>query len=245
MKKIILIATLVCWTVGMAAQNPKGCLSIKPMAGVNISTFANGTEGMYHTKVGFTGGVEMEYGVNDWLGLSLGMLYSEQGAKVDGTIQLLYMYDQDQVEKYITASQLEGKLKCNYLNLPLMANIYIPVVKGLALKAGVQMGILTSDKMAVEAMTVIAKVPSQGNNNQFRYVDSSNPDTQVMNQKVSVSDVCKSIDLGIPVGLSYEYKNISLDARYYFGLTKIDKTENPDNAQNRYLSITLGYRFHL
>ena len=91
------------------------------------------------------------------------------------------------------------------------------------------MGILTSDKMAVEALTVIA----------------SNPDTEALKQNVSVSDVCKSIDLGIPIGLSYEYKNISLDARYYFGLTKIDKTENPDNAQNRYLSITLGYRFHL
>ena len=60
-----------------------------------------------------------------------------------------------------------------------------------------------------------------------------------------VSDICKSVDFGIPVGLSYEYKNIMLDARYYFGLTKIDKTENPDTAKNRYLSITLGYRFGL
>ena len=243
MKKIVLLVALTCWTVGIAAQNPKGCLSIKPMAGVNISTLANGTEGMYHTKVGFTGGVEMEYGVNNWLGLSLGMFYSEQGAKVDGTIYALFMDDMG--EQYVTASQMEGKLKCNYLNLPLMANIYIPAIKGLALKTGVQMGFLTSDKMAVEALTVIAKVPSQDNNNQWRYVDTSNPDTQVVNQNVSMSDVCKSIDLGIPVGLSYEYKNISLDARYYVGLTKIDKTENPDNAQNRYLSITLGYRFHL
>ena len=159
MKKIILIATLACWTVGMAAQNPKGGLSIKPMAGINISTFANGTEGMYHTKVGFTGGVEMEYGVNNWLGLSLGMLYSEQGAKVDGTLQALLIDDMG--GQYVTASQMEGKLKCNYLNLPLMANIYIPAIKGLALKTGVQMGILTSDKMAVEALTVIAKIPSQ------------------------------------------------------------------------------------
>jgi hypothetical protein len=56
--------------------------------------------------------------------------------------------------------------------------------------------------------------------------------------------VCKSVDVAIPVGISYEYKNISLDARYHFGLTKIDKTENPDTAHNRYLSLTLGYRFH-
>ena len=62
---------------------------------------------------------------------------------------------------------------------------------------------------------------------------------------VTQNDICKSVDFGIPLGLSYEYKNISLDARYYFGLTKIDKTENPDTAKNRYFSITLGYRFHL
>jgi hypothetical protein len=51
--------------------------------------------------------------------------------------------------------------------------------------------------------------------------------------------------LGIPVGLSYEYKNVVLDARYYFGLTKIDNTENPEDVRNRYFSVTLGYRFHL
>ena len=62
---------------------------------------------------------------------------------------------------------------------------------------------------------------------------------------VSLSDICKSIDFGIPIGLSYEYKNVTLDARYYFGLTKLDKTEDPENTRNRCLSITLGYRFHL
>ena len=62
---------------------------------------------------------------------------------------------------------------------------------------------------------------------------------------VYMSDVCKSVDYGIPLGLSYEYKNIVLDARYFFGLTKIDKTDNPDSARNQYLSITLGYKFNL
>lgn len=59
------------------------------------------------------------------------------------------------------------------------------------------------------------------------------------------TDVCKSVDFGIPVGLSYEYKNIVLDARYYFGLTKIDNTVDPEDLRNRNFSITLGYRFYL
>ena len=60
-----------------------------------------------------------------------------------------------------------------------------------------------------------------------------------------MTGVSNSIDFGIPVGLSYEYKNITLNARYYFGLRKVDSTEDPDKAHNRYLSVTLGYRFHL
>jgi hypothetical protein len=68
---------------------------------------------------------------------------------------------------------------------------------------------------------------------------------QLMTYNTNISDVCKSVDFGIPLGLSYEYKNIVLDARYYFGLTKIDKTDDPDSARNQYLSITLGYKFNL
>ena len=66
-----------------------------------------------------------------------------------------------------------------------------------------------------------------------------------MSYSTDMSDVCKSVDFGFPLGLSYEYKNIVLDARYFFGLTKIDKTDNPDSARNQYLSITLGYKFNL
>ena len=64
-------------------------------------------------------------------------------------------------------------------------------------------------------------------------------------ENTTQTGVCKNLDFGIPVGLSYEFRNVSLNASYYFGMTKIDKTDDPDNSRNRYLSITLGYRFHL
>jgi hypothetical protein len=137
---------------------------------------------------------------------------------------------------------MDGKLKCNYLNLPLMANVYIPAVKGLALKAGVQVGILASDKMTADVMLAMLNIDF--NPGYFELYEGPELN-RLMSYTTDISDVCKSVDFGIPLGVSYEYKNIVFDARYFFGLTKIDKTDNPDSARNQYFSITLGYKFYL
>ena len=200
---------IVCWTADLMAQNQTGKLSIRPMVGVNLSDFGNASIDMYKMKVGLTGGAELEYGLNPWLGLSIGLMYSQQGAKIDGSIDAMVADDNGNI--WLTKTQMNGKLKCDYLNLPLMANVYIPAIKGLAFKAGVDGAKLN----------------------------------QISSYSTSITDVCKSVDFGIPLGLSYEYKNVVLDARYFFGLTKIDKTDNPDSARNQYLSITLGYKFNL
>lgn len=234
MKKTVLLAAFACCAIVMNAQNPKGTFSIKPMAGINVVGLSGGSNSdMFKSKVGFTAGVETEYGVSDWLGVSLGALYSQQGAKIDNfEIQL------DAVTKN------EGKLKSHYLNLPLLANVYIPGVQGLAVKAGVQLGFCLKSEIEVTAEI------SPG---------FSSTVTEFNFQKIGMTEtgVCKSVDFGIPVGLSYEYKNIVLDARYYIGLTKIGKEYyqimsdghiNPPaitSSRNSYFSFTLGYRFHL
>lgn len=241
MKKLFILMAIVCWTADLMAQNQTGKLSIKPMAGVNFSGFSNATIDIYRMKVGLTGGAELEYGVNPWLGLSLGLMYSQQGAKIDGSYGGMVIDEKG--DRWLTEIGMDGKLKCSYLNLPLIANVYIPAIKGLAVKAGFQVGILTSDKMKADIIQVVHNLdaPIVG------YVDTydyNNPEGTV-SYSTDRSDVCKSVDYGIPLGLSYEYKNIVLDARYYFGLTKIDKTDDPDSARNQYLSITLGYKFNL
>jgi hypothetical protein len=90
----------------------------------------------------------------------------------------------------------------------------------------------------------IAMINTNYASSTFEYVDGAKLN-QISSYSTSITDVCKSVDFGIPLGLSYEYKNVVLDARYFFGLTKIDKTDNPDSARNQYLSITLGYKFNL
>ena len=240
----LLLLIFACFATMAEAQNQKGTFSIKPMAGVNISSLGSPTiEDFYHAKVRFTAGAETEYGINNWLGLSLGLMYSQQGANVDGSVALYQPLDNDEI--LYSVSNMDGYLHADYLNLPVMAHVYIPAIRGLSVNAGVQVGLLVNDRMTADVLAQTIKLPSSQPDFGW-YVDNYNDNTTVVTSAVvTQNDVCKSVDFGIPLGLSYEYKNVSLDARYYFGLTQIDKTENPDTAKNRYFSITLGYRFHL
>ena len=52
----------------------------------------------------------------------------------------------------------------------------------------------------------------------------------------------KTVDLSIPVGLSYEYQGIVFDARYNIGVTKV--AYNWDHYNN-VIQITVGYKFTL
>ena len=87
------------------------------------------------------------------------------------------------------------------------------VAKGLALKAGIQPGFKVSSKIKVGGVSV----------------DDD-------------SDAIKSFDLSIPVGISYEYMNICLDARYNIGCTKVFKEGDGNHSV---FQITLGYKFKL
>ena len=103
--------------------------------------------------------------------------------------------------------------KLDYINIPVLANVY--VVKNLAVKFGVQPAFNVNSK---------AKA-SQG--------DSS--------IQGSIEGI-KTFDFSIPIGLSYEYKNIVIDGRYNFGLTKVSKYAD---SKNSVFQITLGYKFNI
>ena len=103
--------------------------------------------------------------------------------------------------------------KRDYINIPVLANVY--VVKNLAVKFGVQPAFNVNSK---------AKA-SQG--------DSS--------VQGSIEGI-KTFDFSIPIGLSYEYKNIVIDGRYNFGLTKVSKYAD---SKNSVFQLTLGYKLDI
>ena len=51
----------------------------------------------------------------------------------------------------------------------------------------------------------------------------------------------EKFNFAIPVGLSYEFRNFVIDARYNFGLTKTNKNGD-DSVKNSVIMLTLGYK---
>ena len=235
MKKL-LIFIVVCYATVATAQNEKGVFSIRPMAGVNLSDFSGGiSEDFYHTKAGLAVGMEAEYGISRSFGLSLGAFYSQMGAKVDGTLKAVAVNDEYMI--YVENKD-NGKVTCNYITLPLMANFYVPAIKGLALKVGAQMGIMASSRIKAD---VDARTEAYLRNEPTRTPTTANEQLTIDQDTES-----KSLDFGIPFGMSYEHKNVIVDLRYYFGLTKIDDSaNNREDIRNRCLTLTLGYRLPL
>ena len=57
-------------------------------------------------------------------------------------------------------------------------------------------------------------------------------------------DGLNKFDFSIPIGASYEYQNFVFDARYNFGLTKVNKNGDKSH-KNSVFMFTVGYKFAL
>jgi opacity protein-like surface antigen len=107
-----------------------------------------------------------------------------------------------------------------YINIPVMFKYY--GTKKFSIEAGPQIGFLTSAKSKTK-------------------LDGFNRTNQI-----DVKDIFESIDFGLNLGAGYDFtENISVGARYNFGLANIAKTEAGDNTKlhNSVFSFSVGYKF--
>lgn len=185
--------------------------------GPHLSSVAFGGK---KSKVGFTIGVESEYQFTPVFGLSLGILYTREGAvyETKGTYPPQAIPQGIQSATWTFNDNMKVDLNC--ITLPLLANVY--VWKGLSLEAGLQPEFAIEKKIKGD-MSVSYKSETT--------------------QTKSVKAELKGFSLSLPVGASYEYRGVELGVRYHFGLTNISKIK--DSARNRLLMLTLGYRFTL
>ncbi|MCR4919809.1 MAG: porin family protein [Prevotella sp.] len=121
MKKFFLAAVMMVATLSANAQNEVGQITLAPTVGAN---FAKNTGDGNKFAFGWEIGVNAEYGVAESFGITLGAFYKNWGTKPD--------------------NDGAKKANLNYLSIPVLANYY--VVKGLAIKAGVQPAFLLSAK---------------------------------------------------------------------------------------------------
>ena len=200
MKKVLMIAAMMIATLSANAQNELGQITLKPMAGINLATMTKTDDSKM--RVGLAAGVEAEYGLAEDLGVSAGVLYSMQGVK--GTTN-------------IAGVKIDQTYKLDYINIPILANYYI--VKGLAIKAGIQ-----------PAFKVTSKAKFEGSYSGSKMSEEEN------------IDGTKGFYLSVPFGLSYEISNVVIDARYNLGVTKAIKDVD---CKHSWFTFTLGYKFAL
>ena len=222
MKKILVVAALMLSSVSTFAQHAVGSFNLQPKVGVSIANLAEVKGLILDSQLELLGVriadlIEVK-GSDPRVGLVAGVEGEYQVSDIFSvSAGVLYsMQGAKQEFSVLDQKTFKNTYKLDYINVPIMANVY--VTKGLAVKLGVQPGFLISSTTKAEANT-------------FLGTGSSTNDIKA-----------KSVDFSIPVGISYEYNNFQLDARYNWGLTKVFENYK---AKNSVFQITLGYKFDL
>ena len=219
MKKIFMLLAFMTSVVSAVAQGEVGSFNVQPKVGMNISHFV-GRDVSHTPRIGLNAGIEWEYQFANRVSLSMGLSFSMQGGKGKyNFVEAIVFLNNFQNVVYVGDFQATLISKMNYFQLPVMANVY--VVKGLALKVGVQGG------LNVRADYKLTISTSQG----------------TVKEKGTLSDLGIDVNdftLSIPVGLSYEYRNFVIEGRYNIGITKNFKNMN---GRNNVFQLTMGKKF--
>lgn len=229
MKRIILsLVALMAIAINAGAQPQPGTFSIIPRIGVTLAKLtgddlhvADGFSLSPKYKPGLTAGAEIEYQATNILAVSLGAYYSRQGEKYDD-----YKEAHDPSTKKWSEMR-DLKSNYDYVNIPLMLSIY--GARNLAFKVGAQLGFNTK---ATSEMTTATFARGEDGKAATESVEKSKTTTKL-----------KKVDFSIPIGLSYEYMNVILEARYNLGLTKVYK--HGTDGKNSVFTFSAGYRFKL
>ena len=213
-------------TITASAQREAGTLTLQPKIGgglTNITNLEGPSLGIGNEKIdkklnaGGLAGIELEYQFTPMFSVAAGLTYTIQGAALK---------DYKMIVGTGYAEMKDMSTQLQYVNLPIVANCYL--ASGFAVKAGIQFGLLTS---ATEKYELETNVPA----------------LSAMAGKYESSDFkneCKKLDVSIPIGASYEFSNVVIDARYHLGLTKINK-EGSESYKNSVFMLTIGYKFDI
>ena len=228
MKKYLFAIMLAVATMPVNAQCEVGTWSVIPRLGVSLSNMTNSEfsydyenlESKY--KAGMAAGADVEYQATEKLSVMAGVHYSMQGCRYS---------DCEQITGATGTGYKNHCVNLQYINVPILLNCYI--ADGLAVKAGIQVGTLVDAREKYDA-TAITQVNKDGSKT---YGETTSYETRF-------NSFCNKTALSIPIGLSYEYMNVIIDARYNFGLSKIYDVDGR-TTKNRLTVITVGYRFKL
>lgn len=226
MKKITLtLLGLVAFSTSALAQQE---VKFGPKAGVNFATLNGKDTDEAKMMIGFHVGAFAEIKFNDKFAVQPEVLFSAQGAKVkeSGT---------EVVMGVPVNYEAEGKIKLNYINIPIMAKYYI--TDNFAVEAGPYVGFLMAAETEYEATMSAAGI------------------SQTEKSTEDIKDILNSIDFGVGVGASFNLDSgFFIGARYNLGLTKFGKEYNETvngieisaeaaDVKNGVIQVSVGFKF--
>ena len=238
----------------VAATAQESNWTLMPKAGMTVATLVGEDAKFCSNAIGWTAGVDLGRRLSERVELTLGVGFTKNQVSDDivPSVLPLKVYD-------------EGRMSFSYIDVPI--GISVKLWKGLSASAGVQPSLMAAGKerfsydeytcSSEDYMKYIMNPLSQYENpstakyTQFVKRDSEDDGIRHMSNKLNVS---------ASIGLQYEYRRVTLGARYHFGLTNVMDTDKlpmyshyPDQSEYdgrhkdklRYLSLTLGYRIGL
>ena len=227
MKRIITLAFLSAISLASFAQSKAGTWSVIPHVGVSIASLTHQSGGIEvgdnqsqelkpQARPGFTGGVDVMYQASDNVGLSLGLSYVQAGCKY-----------KDVDDNGVTWHDHYDRM--DYISVPLVAHSYI--APGLSINVGVAPSFLIYGNYHAGMQTYDLDADGHRTNVQEGVID------------IDTKKGLRNFTLSIPVGISYEYENVVLDARYNVGMLNVYK--HGLTARNKVFEVSVGYKFDL
>ena len=224
MRRLFLLSLFVLSVFSVQAQPKWGTWSVVPHVGVS---FANLTNDAVHvaddrishsqTRIGFSGGADVYYQLTDKLALSGGVAYTQAGCNFkDIPADLSLRSGTVFHDSYFNLA---------YVDVPLLAHVYVS--KGLAFSLGFQPSFLT--KATAHAEMQDYETDGKGG---IKY------DKNVVSEG-DIKTSFKKTAFAIPVGISYEYENVMLTARYNIGLSKVYNHDVSD-SKNKIITVSVG-----
>lgn len=189
-------------------------------AGINFATLRNSMDGMSYTSTDSRKtphfGILGHFRISDRFALQPELVYSDQGV-----IRNLGFVD--------------NRTKLHYLNLPVIAQIYVGKRKNFHLDVGGQLGYLTAARLK----GVIGYIHDQDGH---RYI-TTNEDTKAL---YATTDRALCLGFGLDVS-----RNFAVNTRWNYGLTNIDNS-SPGAIQyrkqygplaNKVVQVSIAYKF--
>jgi Outer membrane protein beta-barrel domain len=195
------------------------------------------TNALYSQDAGSTGGSNSSApGVSGRLGFYGGVNFATIGG------------DQESYDETLTGFQL-GLMYCIYSSGTIFSCWVEPGYNAIGSKYGDSYGGQTyegSVNLGYIMVPVVARFQSEGGlfgdiGVQPQFLVSAKD--KYDGGSDDFKDYVNSFDVGVPVGVGYEYKKkFGISARYYWGLSNIAKDSPDSKAYNRVFSLRLHYR---